>query len=286
MLSDEIPPAFGRKLNSTCTQIAKLTEQRPPAHEGQERDWACWFRAEESAGYREWQSLMSLANSALPEGCPWHEWFRLGTAIAVFQQELFLQSPYGGPCELPLLQPVLDCAVKIFEQGYRTVPEIERLARHALSKPWQPQPQILAGVVETPDCDLDCDLEPSETHRVLTWQMIRLNDQIRVSLRKTLLTPMVASENVAKSGPTVLQQLVPTVLQKAILAALDGRGLTKQALANEVCGSEGTRLYKPGGIKELAAARLVANKGGVGYYRPDAPPAGTVILDQHQTGTN
>lgn len=65
---------------------------------------------------------------------------------------------------------------------------------------------------------------------------------------------------------------VPTPLQAAILKALNGSALKKQPLALEVCGGEGTRLYKPGGINELRAEGLVDHRNGVGYFRPDAPP--------------
>ncbi len=61
-------------------------------------------------------------------------------------------------------------------------------------------------------------------------------------------------------------------LQTAIWKALDKRALKKQPLADEVCGSDGGRLYKRGGIKELMAAGKVQHKHGVGYFRPDAPP--------------
>jgi hypothetical protein len=61
-------------------------------------------------------------------------------------------------------------------------------------------------------------------------------------------------------------------LQIAIYKALEGRALTKQALANEVLGGEGTRLYKKNGIKEMIEEGFVVQKDGVGYYRPDAPP--------------
>jgi hypothetical protein len=67
-------------------------------------------------------------------------------------------------------------------------------------------------------------------------------------------------------------QFVFSPLQQAIYNALSGRALKKQSLANEACGGDGGRLYKPGGIKELIAAGKVQHKHGVGYYRPDAPP--------------
>jgi hypothetical protein len=65
--------------------------------------------------------------------------------------------------------------------------------------------------------------------------------------------------------------------QQQILSALDGIALKKQQLADGICAGEGTRLYRVGGIKELMATGLIANKRGVGYYRPDAPPDGLII---------
>ena len=62
-----------------------------------------------------------------------------------------------------------------------------------------------------------------------------------------------------------------TPLQKTILAKLDGKGLTKEALA-AACQCEPSRLYRPGGIRELMETGEVENKRKVGYYRPDAPP--------------
>jgi len=67
---------------------------------------------------------------------------------------------------------------------------------------------------------------------------------------------------------------VPVDLQRRILEALDGKAMKKQELANAVCGGEGTRLYKAGGLKELRKTepKLVDHKNGLGYFRPDRPP--------------
>jgi hypothetical protein len=67
-------------------------------------------------------------------------------------------------------------------------------------------------------------------------------------------------------------RFVPNRFQSDILKALKYRALTKADLAAEVCGGEGTRLYRPGGIKELRAEGLVDHKPRLGYFRPDAPP--------------
>lgn len=73
---------------------------------------------------------------------------------------------------------------------------------------------------------------------------------------------------------------VPTPLQKSILKALDGRAMKKKDLAREVCGGEdnGNLLYRRGDIAELRRLGLVTHKPGVGYYRPDAPPSGSIEL--------
>lgn len=68
------------------------------------------------------------------------------------------------------------------------------------------------------------------------------------------------------------EPFVLTPLQEDILRALDKRAMKKQALADEVCGGEGTRLYRRGGIKELRAGGKVGHTYGAGYFRPDAPP--------------
>ncbi len=65
--------------------------------------------------------------------------------------------------------------------------------------------------------------------------------------------------------------------QRQILDALDGKAMTKEELAFQICGGEGSRLYKTGGIKELMAVGKVANKRGLGYFRPDSPPPDNVV---------
>jgi hypothetical protein len=63
-----------------------------------------------------------------------------------------------------------------------------------------------------------------------------------------------------------------TPLQRQVLGALDGRALTKEALANYL-NCDPVTLYRPGGIKELMEAGRVQNSRIVGgYYRPDRPP--------------
>lgn len=91
-------------------------------------------------------------------------------------------------------------------------------------------------------------------------------------------TAFVASATAERGGPPpngngqVVTSFVPTDLQRAILRCLDGKALKVQAIATTVCNGERTRLYKPGGIKELKDAGLVDHKHQVGYFRPDAPP--------------
>jgi hypothetical protein len=84
----------------------------------------------------------------------------------------------------------------------------------------------------------------------------------------TRVRELVAKQ--ASAGDAV--PFVANRFQIDILNALEGRALIKDELAEEVCGGEGTRLYRPGGIKELMEVGKVAHKHRLGYYRPDAPP--------------
>jgi len=76
----------------------------------------------------------------------------------------------------------------------------------------------------------------------------------------------------AIEGPRSAEQFVPTQLQRQILDALDGTALKKEPLAAALQLGDPSRLYKPGGIKELRDEKLVDHKRGVGYFRPGAPP--------------
>lgn len=73
---------------------------------------------------------------------------------------------------------------------------------------------------------------------------------------------------------------IPTPLQSSILKALEGKTLKKDGL-EDVCQIDGSRFYRPGGIKELMEIGKVMHKPGVGYYRPDALPGNA---GQLQTG--
>ncbi|RLS41473.1 MAG: hypothetical protein DWH81_05965 [Planctomycetota bacterium] len=62
-----------------------------------------------------------------------------------------------------------------------------------------------------------------------------------------------------------------------ILAALDGKCMTLQQLANEVSGGETSTLYR-GGLKTiLIASGKVAHKKSIGYYRTDSPPLDRIL---------
>jgi hypothetical protein len=68
-------------------------------------------------------------------------------------------------------------------------------------------------------------------------------------------------------------KFITSDLQKKILNALDGRSLTAQKLADEI-GIDSSRLYEPGGIKELMQLGGVTNTRGKGhgYSRVDSAP--------------
>jgi hypothetical protein len=71
---------------------------------------------------------------------------------------------------------------------------------------------------------------------------------------------------------------IPSPLQEAILAALNGKGLRAEALALR-CDVNKSQLYNvKGAIPELQEEGLIAHHPRVGYYRLDAPPPNVAQL--------
>lgn len=59
-------------------------------------------------------------------------------------------------------------------------------------------------------------------------------------------------------------------IQREILSLLDGKSMTGKQLATKIDMGE-TQLSRDH-LKPLKIAGLIANKRGIGYYRPDRPP--------------
>lgn len=73
------------------------------------------------------------------------------------------------------------------------------------------------------------------------------------------------------SPPAVSEAFIPSALQTCILECLDGNAMRSRPLAKKLHIDQ-SRLYKPGGIKELINEGKVRTHSRIGYYRPDAPP--------------
>src|SRR5262249_7705570 len=103
--------------------------------------------------------------------------------------------------------------------------------------------------------------EPSEVH-------VRFKDGVSV----TAPVPLSGHRGVTKQSP---KPFLPTPLQRAILEALDGKVLRSDTLATAVKPAK-RQLFPQGrgGLAELKQRGLVAHDRSVGFYRPDAPPAG------------
>lgn len=90
--------------------------------------------------------------------------------------------------------------------------------------------------------------------------LIRANRELADALEKVV-------------GPADLSAaFVPTDNQQAILAALKGKALRTDAIANKVTCNRRSLFKDPGGLPELIEEGLVSHHRRVGYYRPDAPP--------------
>jgi hypothetical protein len=90
--------------------------------------------------------------------------------------------------------------------------------------------------------------------------------------------PVTENDVTFSSRPATEELFVPGTLHKAILKALNGRALRKEALA-EACRVDPSRLYRAGALPELIALKIVQHQRHVGYFRPDVPPADTVKVE-------
>lgn len=97
------------------------------------------------------------------------------------------------------------------------------------------------------------------------------------------LALLVDAPQEKRSLPTIL-----SALQQRILAALDGKSLSKDGLAR-ACSIDASKLYRPGkpsGLDALLRNGDVAKRPGKsGYYRVDAPPP-EAIPPGNQSATN
>lgn len=73
-------------------------------------------------------------------------------------------------------------------------------------------------------------------------------------------------------APPPQEVFVPNEVQAGVLAALEGKALTTDALAAKVPCDRRQLFRKPGGLEELKGQGLIRNHPRLGYYRPDAPP--------------
>lgn len=220
------------------------------------------------------RSFGAAADRALASADPCRVLYDLGAALGDYQlkQVTGVRTPDAAPV-WACVQRIPDCLVRLSRCLYDLAEEAKAkqnlesvIAR--INEPWA---QMLATD--------DDDEYRTNFRRILSqaspWvqRAAAANRPISVLMIVSELTRELADAYLTSEGTTPPNEaFIPTNLQAAILKALTNRNLTKQPLALEVCCGEGSRLYKPGGIKELKERGMVKNKRGVGYYRPDAPP--------------
>jgi hypothetical protein len=94
-------------------------------------------------------------------------------------------------------------------------------------------------------------------------------EALQVTIRRGGVTVSLEVQLDAAAPPP--EPFVCTVFQESILQALEGKALRTDALGAAV--GDRSRLYKPGGIKELRDAGLVGHHPRLGFYSMTAPPA-------------
>jgi hypothetical protein len=107
------------------------------------------------------------------------------------------------------------------------------------------------------------ELYPGEAAEAIT---IRFADPRRRGI--TLPVPLALPAREPEEKP-----FIPSVPQRAILEALEGRAYRTDALSAKARLPRSQIFRKPkGGLAELQEQGLVEHHDRVGYYRPDAPP--------------
>jgi hypothetical protein len=235
-------------------------------------------------GADSWQNLRVLADDALDEDSSLVDWYRLGASLGRYQLEL--ENRDVGD-KLPDLRPIFDRATVLVAKGIREIPELTELARFFSSSKKVGPAKILETFCKARHSP--CLKSAAGRISLILPRIRSLNERIQEGLRRlqqdasktrtrSSRSEVEISTRKTSERTTNRAQFLPSPLQKHILDVLNGRALKKQALATEVCAGEGTRLYRPGGIKELRAFGMVAHKSGLGYYRPDSPPPNAIDL--------
>jgi hypothetical protein len=114
---------------------------------------------------------------------------------------------------------------------------------------------------------------PVEVRVVLTEDLAFEAVQVEIVPGESTAEPPPAepASEPPPAEPSPGEAWVPTLLQRQVLAALEGDALR----ADELGAVTGDRrgLFQAGGLRELQDRGLVRKDPRLGYYRPDLPPA-------------
>jgi len=207
----------------------------------------------------------------------WRAAERAVAAAVEDQQEKFISNHTRLTNLVALVMPLFESCDTEFAKAATTLrcrPEYGGLsyqsAHHALLT------EVVTVVQITGLLSIDSDVREAPGDLVITTSEADIRKQWNVIQRAFCQSPTFDASNVELQCGLELAEVLPEFVgndfQLQIMKALDGRALSKQSLADEVCGGEGSRLYRKGGIKELVESGFIANKPRLGYYRPNAPP--------------
>ncbi len=278
ILGEETTPKIYTHLREVVTSLHKLAPGvREPEHDSSGADkrtctpFAQWFlnSIEELVSLAREQpieSLKTLADGALPEGTQCRVWYDLGSVLGEYVRnaahqkgrapslrllkERIRRLPDDARDRYPILRQLLDV-----EFSGRKVSNL----RTAIERNVHLEPGVRAS---------------SGTSRLFEAIFGLIKKQLEDA--PPVLARVAGAETTATASQGKL--FVPVTIQADILDALQGRAMKKSDLAEEVCGGDGTRLYRKHGIKELITLGLVKHQHGVGYYRPDRPPPDAINL--------
>ena len=118
---------------------------------------------------------------------------------------------------------------------------------------------------------------PGLAARRISIDFVNEPDPVSLPVPRCSCAPV--SVSVLERKSEIMPAFVPSPFQKGILAALNGKALRTDALADKV-GSR-SRLFSKNGVKELEDRGLIAHHERLGFYSTEFPPA--ELRDEEQS---
>lgn len=227
---------------------------------------------ETATGCVVWKELVSFVSTTIAESSPDRPWFEFGRALAEFQMRLHLLSTSARLGLNPSLRTFVHWAGVLQEQGWHRIPTIREFAASRDRLGELTTQQILGNAVDTSERNRRLKSNSDSLVRSILQQTNMIDRKLRAALRGAALENVESKLAKPDDGVLSSSNEILDETQKDILKALDGKAMMKEELATAIGLSDPSMLYRKNRMKTLKQRKLVINKRGVGYFRPETPP--------------